>query len=227
MSEKKLNLLTLKLWAEGEEGLVLIRKLMEFGLLAREGEKTCPRGHVMSLRKDAYCIDKWKWQCKASFSERKQKRKTCNHTETLRNNTFFHKSKLDLFNICGFVNLWALNCSLETITVQLEISKPTAVDWASFCREVVEVCYLKNPKKIGGEGKVVEIDESKFGRRKYHRGHRVEGQWVFGGIERQSGNCFLVPVEKRDSETLLTVIKDWILPGTTIISDCWKVFFYY
>lgn len=70
---------------------------------------------------------------------------------------------------------------------------------------------------------MVEIDESKFGRRKYYRGHRVEGQWVFGGVERITGKCFLVPVERRDKETLLTVIKEWILPGTLIISDCWKV----
>ncbi|CAI6356223.1 unnamed protein product [Macrosiphum euphorbiae] len=76
--------------------------------------------------------------------------------------------------------------------------------------------------KIGGVGKVVEIDESKFGRRKYYRGHRVEGQWVFGGVERITGKCFLVPVECRDKETLLTLVKDWILPGTLIISDCWK-----
>jgi len=70
---------------------------------------------------------------------------------------------------------------------------------------------------------VVEIDESKFGRRKYYRGHRVEGQWVFGGIERITGKCFLVPVERRDKNTLLELIKQWILPGTLIISDCWKV----
>ncbi|KAG8227915.1 hypothetical protein J437_LFUL011843 [Ladona fulva] len=37
---------------------------------------------------------------------------------------------------------------------------------------------------LGGEGKVVEIDESKFGKRKFNRGRLVEGKWVFGGIER-------------------------------------------
>ena len=36
---------------------------------------------------------------------------------------------------------------------------------------------------IGGEGIIVEIDESKFGKRKYNRGHRVEGVWVVGGVE--------------------------------------------
>ena len=30
--------------------------------------------------------------------------------------------------------------------------------------------------KIGGENKRVQIDESKIGKRKYHRGHRIEGQ---------------------------------------------------
>lgn len=54
--------------------------------------------------------------------------------------------------------------------------------------------FLLSPKKIndyntytvGGFGQVVKIDESKFGRRKYHRGHRVEGQWVFGGVQRET-----------------------------------------
>jgi hypothetical protein len=34
---------------------------------------------------------------------------------------------------------------------------------------------------IGGENEIVEIDEIKFGKRKFHRGKRVEGVWVFGG----------------------------------------------
>ena len=34
-----------------------------------------------------------------------------------------------------------------------------------------------------GLGAVVEIDESKFGKRKYHRSHYVKGQRVFGGYE--------------------------------------------
>ena len=33
---------------------------------------------------------------------------------------------------------------------------------------------------LGGEGKVVEIDESKFGKCKYDRGRRADGCWVFG-----------------------------------------------
>ena len=78
--------------------------------------------------------------------------------------------------------------------------------------------------KIGGEGKTVEIDESKFGKRKFHKGRRVDGVWVFGGIERETKLCFFQTVENRTADTLVSIIKDNILPGTTIISDCWKAY---
>jgi transposase-like protein len=79
-------------------------------------------------------------------------------------------------------------------------------------------------EKIGGPNRTVEIDKSKFSRRKYHRGHPVKGQWVFGGIERESGRTFLVPVPDRTAPTLVRYIREWIKPGTTIISDCWAAY---
>ena len=36
----------------------------------------------------------------------------------------------------------------------------------------------------------VKIDESKFVKRKYNRGRVVDGHWVFGGMERTTGECF-------------------------------------
>ena len=53
----------------------------------------------------------------------------------------------------------------------------------------------------------MKIDESKFGKRKYHRSHQVEGAWVFGGIEGGAGRIFIVVVENRSAETLLQCIE--------------------
>ena len=69
----------------------------------------------------------------------------------------------------------------------------------------------------------LEIDESKFGRRSFRRGHAVKGQWVFGGVEHESGRTFLVPVPDRTADTSMAV-SDWIEPGTTVISDCWAAY---
>lgn len=76
-------------------------------------------------------------------------------------------------------------------------------DLYSFTREVFYDHMVKQYTKIGGPLTVVEIDEAKFGKRKFNRGLRVKGQWVFGGVERNSNKSFLVPVESRDSTPYL------------------------
>ena len=94
-------------------------------------------------------------------------------------------------------------------------------------KSVRGICHLKSSIFYffpGGKGAEVEIDESKFGKRKYHKGHPVEGQWVFGGIQRKTGDCFLVAVENRTRKTLLAIIKKYIKRETTIHSDCWKAY---
>ncbi|KAK0051785.1 OTU domain-containing protein 4 [Biomphalaria pfeifferi] len=76
---------------------------------------------------------------------------------------------------------------------------------------------------LGGEGKVVEIDEATFRRSTTNKGHFLKVlPAVFGGIWRDTTKCFVIPVKDRTKETLLQIIKERILPGTTIMSDCWR-----
>ena len=97
----------------------------------------------------------------------------------------------------------------------------TVVDWKNFCRDVCIDILIQDNKKIGGRGHVAEI-ESKFGRRKYNRGRRVDGCWVIGGIDRYSRETFFEIVEDRSAETLLPILIKNIHPETLVISDCWK-----
>ena len=88
---------------------------------------------------------------------------------------------------------WCQDLDQAQIKHELGLAESTGVDWDSFCREVCEITLLENSVRLGGEGKIAEqIDESKFGKRKYHQGHHAEGQWpwVFGGIEQDSRKCF-------------------------------------
>ena len=83
---------------------------------------------------------------------------------------------------------------------ELELSCETVSDWLMYLREVqLEALIRHSTNKIGGANCTVEIDESKFGERKYNRGRLVEGQWVLGGICRESDEIFmaLCPENKR------------------------------
>ena len=107
----------------------------------------------------------------------------------------------------------------------------TAVDWCNFIRDICSSWVEDHSQPIGGvdpQGNSLEvpIDESKFMHRKYHRGQWREGHWVFGGIETVTGRCFMVecPGNWRDAPTLLTILQQWVLPGTTIVSDMWRAY---
>ena len=52
----------------------------------------------------------------------------------------------------------------------------------------------------------------------------MDGQWVFGGIERGTSNAFMVVVPDRTKTTLLPIIQRYIRPGTTIMSDEWAAY---
>ncbi|GFQ81617.1 DDE_Tnp_IS1595 domain-containing protein [Trichonephila clavata] len=70
----------------------------------------------------------------------------------------------------------------EFVVNDLKINKNTVVDWYMFYREVCMIACVNESAKLG-EGAIVEIDESLFGKMKYGRGKRVKGSWVFGGIQ--------------------------------------------
>ena len=61
---------------------------------------------------------------------------------------------------------------------------------------------------IGGSGIIVEIDETKLGKRKYNGGHRVDGVLVLVGIERTNERrMFVKRVEDRSASTFEEIIE--------------------
>lgn len=75
--------------------------------------------------------------------------------------------------------------------------------------------------QIGGEGVVVEIDETSLKKKpKYNRGQRHQDCWLFGGVERESGKWFGVLVHNDRTKTkLLPLIKKHVRQGTVTSSS--------
>ena len=182
----------------------------------------CPRQgceNTLNWQRRATSGDGFVWRCS---------KKNCNGQASIRQNSWFSGSKLSIEKVIALTYTWAHSYTTtqamhETSLDDETTSSETVIDWYNYCREVCADRIMKHHAgPIGGPGSTVEIDESKFGKRKYHRGRFIEGQWVFGGICRETKACFLVPVERRDRDTLLPIIRAQILPGTRVMSDLWK-----
>ncbi|KYN50227.1 hypothetical protein ALC62_04155 [Cyphomyrmex costatus] len=157
---------------------------------------------------------------------KRRKRQTCTFKISIFNGTWFSQANLNIQKICRFIAYFMLLNSPRQLFLEQELSLAThtVVDWINFCRELLAQWLKDNDEQIGGLNKIVEIDEVKFGRSKYNRGRIISGQWLFGGIERDTSRIFVVSVRNRTAETLTSIIRHRILPGTTIYSDCWRAY---
>ena len=85
-------------------------------------------------------------------------------------------------------------------------------------RSVSDMTFVNfdHPVQIGDPGHVVQIVESIDSAPKRTRNRRARPgrqRWIFGGIDQETKEAFLVEVPQRDAATLLPIIQQCILAG--------------
>lgn len=191
-------------------------------------ELKCPKcGNKCVLREE-----KNLFRCRHSVRlPHSKKRRPCGFSASMNKGSFLDKGHLEPWKVLCFINLFCDKIYSQSHAMRnLYMSDKTVVDWKSFCSEVCEN-WLDNQDAIGGEGVVVEIDETLVVKRKHDTGRLLSQVWLFGGIERESKKKFIVPLIdedsaplRRDKETLVPLIKKYIRPGTTVYSDSWRAY---
>lgn len=175
----------------------------------------CPEcGYRMKLY-----IPQEEYRCYGHVSKNKQKRGKCNFSKSMWSQTIFHQCRLTkckVFRLIGAA-VWLVP-SLRVTAVQQEVSKQKP-DWFLTQREVFIDAVSQNSKKLGGKDQVVELAEAKWNAKDPKENL---WDWAFGGIDRQSGETFLVPVECHSIESLREIIDQKINPGTIIVTNCTK-----
>ena len=68
------------------------------------------------------------------------------------------------------VYAWVIEMTVKQMIIFTKLTKQTVNEWNRLLLESLMIYSAKNDEdqQIGGPGIVVEIDESKFGKRKYH-----------------------------------------------------------
>ena len=207
----------------GSEDTTVLEWLRENSLLAR----TLVCDHVVD---GAICggIMNIKVRAERKGGEIFRCSKNRSHVKTILANSFFEKTRLEIQDVVVFIKSYLdKNSLLQCANFSGVSYKSTAVDWASYMREMFKEYFHRRTrnKVLGG---VVEIDESLFGRRvKYHKGNPNKGMkvWIFGLVDREANNVILYPVSDRTRETLLPLIQRHVAPGSTIYSDGWSAYF--
>ena len=149
---------------------------------------------------------------------------SCKKQKSIRSGSFFQRSHLKLWEILKIIYLYSHDVSSQSfIYKEIGISSRTIVDWKSFVRDVYVNHLLEHSNKVGGDGKVVQIDESLICKRKYNVGRILsnQDQWIVGGID-ESGNVFMELTTIRNEPTLTDIILRWVERGSIIWTDCWK-----
>lgn len=77
---------------------------------------------------------------------------------------------------------------------------------------------------IGGKDKIVIIEHTVIGRLKYNQGRDLEGYWLVGGIDKESGKVKLAVYNKRDKFFLHNFIRNYVVEGSIIQNDGWSAF---
>ncbi|GFW49782.1 mitotic-spindle organizing protein 2A [Trichonephila clavipes] len=153
---------------------------MKANLIASRYE--CPRcKKEMSFQERKGTVDGYEWRCRSQSKDNPH-----DVVRSVRKGIWFSESKLGITIILRLTRYWFGKSMNAFVVNDLKVNKNTVLNWYMFCREVCMLACVKESAKLGGVGEIVEIDESLFGKRKYGKGRRVNGKWVFGGVQRES-----------------------------------------
>ncbi|EFO88693.1 hypothetical protein CRE_06611 [Caenorhabditis remanei] len=191
----------------------MILELMNMELLVKQ--KSCKKcGNEMTLRsrKDSY-----EWRCRANRNS------DCS-SASVKSGSWFQNSNLPLKTAFKMILCFVNKYKGTQISNELQVSENTVTDWRNMLRELC-TRTVENYPPIGGNGSIIEIDETHVHTRKYGRGiQRGSDVWIIGGAMRGTRIVFAEVVQSRNAKTLVPLLKRNIKADSVVISDGWGAY---
>jgi transposase-like protein len=149
----------------------------------------------------------------------------CNKKYSFLYKSFFADSNIEPHKLMLVLYLKLIDTPSTVIqTITGHSTKTISSILIKFRNLLADNLQFESEVMIGGPGIVVEIDETLISR-KNNPWTDKKGVWVFGGVERTGERrVFAQMVPDRTSKTLLEIIRKYVHPDSTVISDCWSAY---
>ncbi|TGZ69782.1 hypothetical protein CRM22_003543 [Opisthorchis felineus] len=176
------------------------------------------------LIRDTGSPDGWTWRCDS-----------CQNKRSIRHRSIFTHCDMNIRTATQILYLWSVGHPSNLIPCDTDTSIQDTNDWLYCIREVCRETNSELKERIGGlqeDGdaasycRVVEVDECMFTcwLEDPLVGPTVKEIWLIGGVERGTERTFLArcPHNNRDAFSLVPVIREYVKPGTAVITDDWE-----
>ena len=101
----------------------------------------------------------------------------CKKEQSIRAGSFFSQAKLSITQIIDIMYAYSYEkASYKSLAREIRIESEAICNWRNFIRDVYVEHLIRNPVRIGGVGRTVEIDESAFVKKKHNVRRQVRTQ---------------------------------------------------
>ena len=169
----------------------------------------------MYLISDTDRADGFRWRCPV-----------CRKHTDIRVGSFMEYGNVSPVKLLKLLYLWANDWEERPCAEMTGLSVPTVSLHFQRFRLACLLWVWAHPVAIGGPGHIIEVDETQLSRKRRAMGRALPGSdiWVYGGIDRDTGERFMEVVPDRSTRTLMKVTERHVEPGTDIYHDSWPAY---
>ena len=160
----------------------------------------------------------FKWKCTDP---------ACNATCSFLSNSYLRGHRISLFKHIQLLYKFYMKRDAHQCHEETGIGYGTCKAWFDYYRRCINK-YMQDqyyPQFVFDVDLAIEWDEAALSaRQKHHRGRYRQPVWVLGGVQADSNVCMLKVVERRDAQTLQSIIRSVTVAGSTIVTDGWRAY---
>lgn len=135
------------------------------------------------------------------------------------------ESNLTIRQLAMLLACWCSEKSIADTCELVDTNRGTVMlkfrEFRDYAEQLYRADIAEHP--LGQPDGICQVDESLFGRAKYHVGRQLHTQqWAIGVYDTNSRRVAVELTPDRTSESLLGFIASTVTPGTTVHTDQWR-----